>query len=97
MHKELVQILGHFKIDWKVLQAVMLTMGAIISGSAALAVLQPGEFVLQDLDIYITSKNLAMLIIFLNDSRAMVCRYQCLVGNVTGNPGVSQRNPYPYP
>jgi len=67
MHKELVQILGHFKIDWKVLQAVMLTMGAVISGSAALAVLQPGEFVLQDLDIYVTSKNLAMLIIFLNE------------------------------
>ncbi len=67
MHEELAQILGRFKIDWRVLRAVMLNTGAVISGSAALAVLQPGEFVPQDLDIYVTSKNLATLIVFLNE------------------------------
>ena len=67
MHKELAQILGRFKIDWRVLRAVMLNTGAVISGSAALAVLQPGEFVPQDLDIYVTSKNLATVIVFLNE------------------------------
>jgi hypothetical protein len=49
------------------MQAVMLTTGSVISGSAALAVSQAGEFVPQDLDIYVTLANLTVLIVFLNE------------------------------
>ena len=67
MHKALAQIVDHFKLDWRVLWMVMLTTGAIISGLAALAVLQPREFVLQDLNIYVTSKNFAIVVVFLKE------------------------------
>jgi len=67
MHETLAQILKRFNIDWNVMRAVMVTTGAVISGSVALAVLQAGEFVPQDLDIYVTSTNLAVLLIFLNE------------------------------
>lgn len=67
MQKTLTQILKRFNIDWKIMRAVMLTTGAVISGSVALAVLQAGEFVPQDLNIYVTSTNLAVLLIFLNE------------------------------
>ena len=67
MHKALAQIVDRFKLDWRVLRGVMLTTGAVISGSAALAVLQPGEFVPQDLDIYVTSKNFATVVVFLKE------------------------------
>jgi hypothetical protein len=61
--------LNHFKLDWKLMRAVMLTTGAVISGSAALAVLHAGEFVPQDLDIYVTSKNMATVLVFLLEQR----------------------------
>ena len=48
-------------------RAVMVTTGAVISGSVALAVLQAGEFVPQDLDIYVTSNNLATVLVFPNE------------------------------
>ena len=47
------------------MQAVMLMTGAVISGSAALAVLHAGTFVPRDLDIYVTSKNMATMLVFL--------------------------------
>ena len=67
MHNTLAQILKHFNIDWNVMQAVMVTTGAVISGSVALAVPQAGEFVPQDLDMYVTLTNLAVLLVFLNE------------------------------
>ena len=65
MLQTLALLMNRFKVDWKVMQAVMQTTGAIISGSAALAVLHAGEFVPQDLDIYVTSKNMATVLVFL--------------------------------
>jgi len=67
MHNTLAQILKRFNIDWNVMRAIMVTTGAVISRSVALAVLQAGEFVPQDLDIYVTSTNLAVLLVFLNE------------------------------
>jgi len=67
MHTALHQLLRRFNLDWGLMRAVMLATGAVISGSAALAVLQIGEFVPQDLDIYVTSKNLAVVLVFLQE------------------------------
>jgi len=67
MHDTFVQILKRFNLDWTVMRAVMMTTGAVLSGSAALAVLQGGKFVPQDLDIYVTSTNFAILLVFLNE------------------------------
>jgi len=53
MLKTLALLMNRFKLDWKVMQAVMLTTGAVISGSAALSVLHVGEFVPQDLVIVV--------------------------------------------
>lgn len=63
--RSLALTLNRFNLDWKLMQAVMLTTGAVISGSAALAILHAGEFVPQDLDIYVTSKNMATALVFL--------------------------------
>ena len=65
MLQSLYVTVKRFKLNWKLMQAVMVTTGAVISGSAALAVLNAGEFVPQDLDIYVTSKNTATVLVFL--------------------------------
>ena len=67
MQRTLAQILLRFKLDWKMLKATMLTTGAVILGSVALVVLQGGEFVPQDLDIYVTSESMAMVLVFLQE------------------------------
>ena len=67
MLRTLLQILSRFKLDWKVIKAVMVTTGAVISGSAALAVLLEGEFVAQDLDIYVTGGHLGTVLVFLQE------------------------------
>ena len=67
MLKTLALLMNHFKLDWKVMWAVMLTMGAVISGSAALSVLHVGEFVPQDLDVYVTLKNMVMVLVYLEE------------------------------
>ena len=72
MQRALAHILLWFKLDWKVMKAIMLTTGAVISGSAALAVLQGGEFIPQDLDIYVTSKNMAAVLVFLQEQNYAV-------------------------
>ena len=63
--RSLALTLNRFNLDWKLMQAVMLATGAVISGSAALAILHAGEFVPQDLDIYVPSKNMATALVFL--------------------------------
>jgi len=67
MLKTLAQIIQHFNLDWKVLQALMITTGAVISGSAVLVVLHTGDFVPQDLDIYVTLRNFITILVFLNE------------------------------
>ena len=67
MLKTLVQIIQHFNLNWKVLQALMITTGAVITGSAVLAVLHTGDFIPQDLDIYIMSRNFVTILVFLNE------------------------------
>jgi hypothetical protein len=61
------QTLGMFKIHWTALKPVMMATGAVISGSAALAVLLGGEFVPQDLDIYVNANGFAEMLVFLMD------------------------------
>ena len=72
MLQSLALTLNRFKLDWKLMQVVMLTAGAVISGSAALAVLHAGKFVPQDLDIYVTSKNMVTILVFLLEQRYSV-------------------------
>ena len=67
MSKTLAQLIFRFKLDWKVLRAIMWTTGAVISGSAALAILLRGEFVPQNLDICVTSDNVALVLVYLQD------------------------------
>jgi hypothetical protein len=67
MRQTLGQIVNRFKFDWNILRTVMVTTGAVISGSSALAVLKAGEFVPQDLDIYVTSDNFATVLVFFNE------------------------------
>jgi hypothetical protein len=67
MYKTLRQLLNRFQLDWKIMRAIMVTSGAVISGSAALAVLHTGKFIPQDLDIYVTSENLAAVLVFLQE------------------------------
>ena len=61
----LQQLLNRFHLDWASMKTIMTTTGAVISGSAALAVLQEEKFVPQDIDIYVTSKNIAAVLAFL--------------------------------
>jgi hypothetical protein len=61
------ETLGRYKFDWKTLQAILAATGAVISGSTALAVLVGGEFVPQDLDIYVNAKGFTTMLAFLLD------------------------------
>ena len=45
----------------------MMATGAMISGLTALAVLFGGEFVPQDLDIYVNNRGMARILIFLTN------------------------------
>ena len=65
MNNTLQRLLNRFHLDWASMKAIMMTTGAVISGSAALAVLQEGKFVPQDIDIYVTSENIAAILAFL--------------------------------
>jgi hypothetical protein len=70
MRHEMRLTLGHiiscFKLDWDILRAVMVATRVVISGSSASAVLKVGEFIPQDLDIYVTSHNFATVLVFTN-------------------------------
>ena len=61
------ETLARYNFDWKSLQAIMATTGAVISGSTALAILLGGEFVPQDLDIYVNTKGFTAILGFLMD------------------------------
>lgn len=57
--------LARHKFEWNALRAIMAATGAVISGSTALAVLLGGEFVPQDLDIYVNAKGFTAMLVFL--------------------------------
>ena len=59
------ETLARYKINWSALRAIMVATGAVISGSTALAVLLRGEFVPQDLDIYVNAKGFTAVLAFL--------------------------------
>jgi hypothetical protein len=59
------EMLARYKFDWNALRTVMVATGAVISGSTALAVLLGGEFVPQDLDIYVNDKGFDAILVFL--------------------------------
>ena len=67
------ETLARYKFEWNALRAIMAATGAAISGSTALAVLLGGEFVPQDLDIYITQK---VSLQCLHSSRTMGTRWR---------------------
>ena len=64
----------------------MMATGAVISGLTALAVLFGGEFVSQDLDIYVNDREMARILIFL-----MNHGYQI----ITPRPGHALKKKYP--
>ena len=61
------EILAKYKFDWNTLRAIMTDTRAVISGSTALAVLLGGEFVPQELDIYVNAKGFIAILGFLMD------------------------------
>ena len=65
-------ILLKFKLHWTTLQSVMKATGAVISGSAALAVLFGGEFMPQDLDFYVNEKGFTTMLTFLMNQNYQV-------------------------
>jgi hypothetical protein len=65
MFRTLKETLARYKIDWSALQPIMVATGAVISGSTALAILLRGEFLPQDLDIYVNAKGFAAMLAFL--------------------------------
>jgi hypothetical protein len=66
------ETLVRYKFDWIALRTIMVATGAVISGSTALAVLLRGEFVPQDLDIYVNEKGLAGILTFLTNHRYQI-------------------------
>ena len=64
----------------------MMATGAMISGSMALAVLFGGEFVPQDLDIYVNNRGMARILIFLTNHGYQI---------VTLQPGHALEKKYP--
>ena len=61
------EMLVRYKFNWIKLRTIMMATGAVISGSTALAVLFGGEFVPQDLDIYVNDRGMARILIFLTN------------------------------
>ena len=61
------ETLARYKFEWNALRAIMAATGAAISGSTALAVLLGGEFVPQDLDIYVNTKGFTAMLAFLKN------------------------------
>ena len=61
------ETLARYKFNWIMLRSIMVSTGAVISGSTALAVLLGDEFIPQDLNIYINAKGFAAMLVFLMD------------------------------
>ena len=70
------ETLARYKFKWNVLQATMVATRVVISGSTALAVLLGGEFVPQDLDIYVNAKGFPAMLEFLLNHGYQVVRPQ---------------------
>ena len=66
------ETLARYKFEWNALRTIMVATGAVISGSTALAVLLGGEFVPQDLDIYVDAKGFNAMLVFLMNHRYQV-------------------------
>ena len=66
------ETLARYKFNWIKLQTFMMATRAVISGSTALAVLFGGEFVPQDLDIYVNDRGMARILIFLTNHRYQI-------------------------
>ena len=75
MFETFKETLARYKFDWNALRTVMVATGAVISGSTALAVLLGGEFVPQDLDIYVDAEGFTTMLVFL-----MNHGYQVVIG-----------------
>ena len=65
MFETFKETLARYKFDWNALRTVMVATGAVISGSTALAILLRGEFVPQDLDIYVDAEGFTTMLVFL--------------------------------
>ena len=52
------ETLARYKFNWIELRTIMMATRAMISGSTALVVLFGGEFVPQDLDIYVNDRGI---------------------------------------
>ena len=61
------ETLARYKFNWIELRTIMMATGAVISGSTALVVLFGGEFIPQDLDIYVNDRGMARILIFLTN------------------------------
>ena len=66
------EMLARYKFNWIELRTIMMATGAVISGSMALAVLFEGEFVPQDLDIYVNDRGMARILTFLTNHRYQI-------------------------
>jgi len=66
--KQLDKVLCNFHfVDTRAVCTIMLASGAVISGSAALSVLHPNRFIINDLDFFVTAKGYPTLLTFLLD------------------------------
>ena len=61
-----------FKLHWMTLQSVMKATGAVISGSAALAILFENMFMPQDFNFYVNEKGFRTMLIFLTNQNYQV-------------------------
>ena len=80
------EMLGRYELEWNALRAIMVATGAVISGSTALAVLLRGEFIPQDLDIYVDAKGFTAILVFLTNHGYQV---------TTTRPHYAQKTKYP--
>jgi len=66
--KQLDKVLCMFHfIDTRGVRAMMAASGAVISGSAALSILHPDRFIINDLDFFVTAKGYPTLLAFVLD------------------------------
>ena len=77
--------LARYKFEWNSLRAILASTGAVISGSTALAVLLGGEFIPQDLDIYVNAEKFNAMLAFLINHGYQV---------VTPRPGYEHKKRY---
>jgi len=68
MMKQLDKVLCRFHfVDTRAVRTMMIASGAVISGSAALSILHPDRFDINDLDFFVTAKGYPILLAFVLD------------------------------